>query len=385
MDGTMVSKLVAGNTEFALNLYQVLAAKEGGNLFLSPYSISVALAMTYAGARGETERQMAEVLRLPPQDQAHPAMAALIAAMESRAHGAGTKEDGGVSLSIANSLWGQEDYKFLPEFLGLLSRHYGAGLRRANFAGDPQGAAEAVNGWVAEQTRGMIRKVLSAGNIPPLTKLILANAVYFNAAWKYKFDVALTAPGRFYLPGGEVVTVPMMAWKNAARLGYGRGPDYEAVELPYDGGELSMLILLPDRRTSFAEFEASLDADRLAGIVSALCERDVQMVMPKFGLTWGAPLKRTLSALGMGIAFSNAANFSGMDGRRYLTIDEVIHKARIDVDEDGTRAAAVTVVIARGKSVGGPVYLRIDRPFVFLIRDRRTGTVLFMGRVINPA
>ena len=383
-----LASLTRGNTDFALDLHRALVQREG-NLFYSPYSIPLALAMTSAGARGETERQMADTLRfhLPP-DRLHPAFNALDLALASRGEGAAGQDDGGFQLSTANSVWGQESHEFLTAFLDVLAEQYGSEIRRTDFRRDPEEARVRINDWVADETEDRIEDLIAPGAISPLTRLVLANAIYFDAAWQLPFDENATSPGPFHPLGGGQVEAPMM--RQQARFGYGRGDGYQAVELPYDGGEMSMAILLPDEG-SFREFEESLAVSRLAGILAVLETRPVVLTMPKFEVKASFGLADTLKAMGMPDAFSgSAADFSGMDGASCLAgdaecllITDVVHQAFVSVDEAGTEAAAATAVIVGATSADPeePIRFTVDRPFIFLVRDRATGALLFLGRV----
>ncbi len=380
-----LESLVQGNTAFALDLYHHLRESGEGNLFYSPYSISLALAMAWAGARGETEQAMARTLHFPlPQDRLHPAFNALDQALAGRGQGAKGKDEGGFRLHIANALWGQQGYPFLPEFLDLLAQHYGAGLRVVDFARDPEGTRVLINDWISQQTEGRIRDLIPPGVIDPLTRLVLTNAIYFNAAWAEPFDEKLTAEGTFYLLDGTEVRVPMM--RQTTQLGYAEGEGYQAVEIPYDGRELAMVILLP-ASGRFEAFEASLDAARLEEILRSLNVQPVDLTMPRFRVESSFNLSRALVEMGMRVAFTpDEADFSGMDGTRNLYIGDVLHKAFVSVDEAGTEAAAATAVVIRMTGVVlSPVEVMVDRPFIFLIRDLQTGAVLFVGRVVNPA
>jgi serpin B len=383
-----LAQLVAGNSQFAFDLYQALRQEGGeGNLFYSPYSISIALAMAYAGARGETERQMAEALHFTlPQDRLHPSFNALDLELASRGEQPIAENGRPFRLKVANALWGQRGYHFLPEFLELLAINYGAGMHLLDFATAPEACRIVINEWVSDQTEGKIQDLLPSGSITPETRLVLTNAIYFNAAWHYPFDEELTRDGVFHLLDGGQVTVPMMSQTEI--LGYTEGDGYQAVELPYRGRdeqsvELSMVILLPESGR-FAEFESSLDAERVDAILKDLAPRDVALTMPKFTYDSSFSLKETLAAMGMPDAFSGAADFSGIDGTRDLFIGDVVHKAFISVDEAGTEAAAATAVIMLGAAPLPPVEVMIDRPFIFMIRDIETGAILFLGRVTNP-
>jgi serpin B len=336
--------------------------------------------MVYAGAHGQTEQQMADTLHFTlPQERLHPAFNALDLQLKGRS------QVRSFELHIANAVWGQNGYSFLPEYLDVLAQNYGAGVRLVDFAQD--GAVEAVNGWVKEETQGRISGILDS--ISPDAKLVLANAVYFNARWAKPFEEEETEQEAFYLLEGDEIEVPMM--HQAESFQYTDGDGYQAIELPYSGWEVAMVILLPESGR-FREIEDSLKGEWVEDVLGAFSEQKVVLSMPKFRFeTPIIPLKRMLSAMGMPNAFSSAADFAGMDGSRKLNIDRVLHKAFIQVDEQRTEAAAVTTVdevtVVETVEVEGVRYIvmKIDRPFVFLIRDIKTNTILFVGRVMNPA
>ena len=379
--------LVEGNSAFAFKLYQALKEKEENkddNLFYSPYSISLALAMAYAGANGETAQQMADTLHfMLDQKTLHPVFNWLDAELAKRGEGAQGKDGKGFRLNIVNAMWGQKDYEFLPTFLDILAENYGAGLRILDFITETEKSRVAINEWVSNQTEGRIKDLIPPGAISELTRLVLTNAIYFNAAWENPFDKKMTANGPFYLLGGGQVSVPMM--RQTESFGYTDGEGYQAVELPYDGGELSMVILLP-ASGNFEAFEKGLQAQQVDAIIDDLQNTRLTLTMPQFKFESQFSLKDTLAEMGMPIAFSpDEADFSGMTGNRELFISDVVHKAFVVVDEAGTEAAAATAVIMKLTAVPEPpVEVTIDRPFIFLIRDIETGTILFVGRVLNP-
>ncbi|MGD2178110.1 MAG: serpin family protein [Anaerolineae bacterium] len=386
-----LSTLAEGNSAFAFDLYRFLAEQqEDENLFYSPYSISLALAMTYAGARSETEEQMADTLHFTlPQDDLHPAFNALDQELAQRGEGAEGKDQAdrqhpkGLRLNIANAIWGQKDYTFLDAFLDVLAENYGAGLRVLDFANAPEESRVTINDWVSEQTEGKIENLIPKGLIGPVTRLVLTNAIYFNAAWANPFEEDATQDGPFTLLDGTQVTVPMM--RQTESFGCAEGEGYQAVELPYDGREMSMVILLPDS-DGFDAFDDSLDAERVQAVVANLEYGRVALTMPKFEFESGFSLKDALMEIGMSAAFSAEADFSGMTGDRALSIADVVHKAFVSVDEEGTEAAAATaVVMVESAMPGQPVEVTIDHPFIFLIRDIETGAVLFVGRVVDPS
>ncbi|MFC1947748.1 serpin family protein [Chloroflexota bacterium] len=375
--------LVDGNTAFALNLFQALK-NEDGNVFYSPHSISLALAMTYAGARGETASQMADTLHFDlSQDNLHPALNYLDIELDKRGEGAKGKDDEGFRLNIVNAIWGQRDFTFLPEYLDTLAENYGAGLRVLDFVKETEKSRVIINDWVSDETEGRIQDLIPQGQLNAATRLVLTNAIYFNAAWQYPFEESLTSDSSFHLLNGQDVTVPMM--RQTELFGYTTGEGYKAVELQYDGGELSMIILLPNGG-QYEPFEEQLTAEKANEIIDGLKYTQVALSMPKFEFESEFKMKDTLSAMGMPIAFGSGADFSGMTGGKDLYIDQVIHKAFVSVDEAGTEAAAATAVDMKLTSMPAePVKVNVDHPFIFLIRDIKTGTILFIGRVLNPA
>lgn len=376
-----LTDLVRGNNDFAFNLYQKLREEESGNLFYSPYSISLALAMTYAGARGETERQMSNALHFTlSQDKLHPAFNALDLRLASRGEGSSGQDGKGFRLNIANAIWGQRGYSFLQNFLDKLAENYGAGMKIANFTEAPENSRVTINDWVAHQTEDKIKDLIPSGAIDNLTRLVLTNAIYFNAAWLHTFDEKATAEGDFHLLTGNSIKVPMM--RQTESFGYTRGTGYQAVELLYDGSEISMVILLPDKG-NFDPFEKSLNAELVSQIAENLGRERIELIMPSFEFEAQFKLGAMLQKMGMSDAFNQQlADFSGMDGRKDLSISDAFHKAFVLVDEKGTEAAAATAVVVGVKSV--PPRVTVDRPFIFLIRDIATNTTLFVGRVIDP-
>lgn len=377
-----VTELAAANAAFAFDLYRALRGAEG-NLFFSPYSISVALAMTYAGAAGNTADQMASSMHFTlPRDRLHPAFNAYALDLQNRAEA--ETEGTAFELSVANSLWGQQDFPFRREFLDLLAEHYGAGMRLVDFAADPEAARLAINGWVSDETRDKILDLIPSGAIDPLTRLVLANAIYFQAGWLHPFEAEATTTEPFHLLDGTTVDAPLMHQDRA----YGRSvrDGYRAVELPYASGNMSMLILLPDEG-EFRSVEEALGPEMVQQLVDELTFGPVILSLPRFSYDSDFSLEAALRNLGMTDAFDpGSADFSGMDGRRDLFIGSILHKAFVSVDEHGTEAAAATAVIMELTSayLDEPIVFTVDRPFLFLIRDRETGSILFLGRVLDP-
>jgi serpin B len=334
--------------------------------------------MTYAGARGETERQMAQALHYTlPQPQLHAAFNALDLALLSRAD---EEDHEAFRLHIANTTWGQQGHSWLQAFLDTLAENYGGGLHEVDFsrAEETRGL---INEWVLEQTAGKIEELLPPGSVDGETAMVLTNAVYFKAAWKYGFSEEATQNAAFTLLDGSQVTVSMMY--RLAEFNFAEGPGVKAVELPYAGDGMSMVILLPEAG-GFPSFVHSLDAQTLAGLLGELQPTGVALRMPRFTFSSESEVRDALTKLGMVEAFGEA-DFSGMDGTKELFIDEVYHEAFVAVDEEGTEAAAATAVVVARKASHAEQEVTVDRPFVFLIRDIETGGVLFLGHVVNPA
>jgi len=372
-----LTALVQGNNDFAFNLYQKIR-DASGNMFFSPYSISSALVMAYAGARGETEQQMADALHFSlPQDRLHSAFNALDLTLVG-------EESENFKLNIANSSWGQFGYPFRSEYLDILAKNYGAGMWLVDFMRDPEGARLKINDWVSDKTENKIENILPPGSIYEYTRLVLANAIYFNAQWRFLFPESQTENGKFTLLDGGQVDVEMMSQAETFR--YAAGEGYQVVELPYVNQDVSMLIILPTLE-NFGEFERTLDAGRVGEMVQNLESKYVALKMPKFGFEASLSLNDKLSEMRMTAAFNpQEADFSGITGDRSLHIDAVLHKAFISVKENGTEAAAATVVVVgtTGIPPEPSVEVSIDHPFIFMIRHNNTGSILFLGRVLDP-
>jgi len=341
-----------------------------------------ALAMTYAGARGVTAEEMAAVLHVDLDDPAfHAAMNALDLALESRSFKSG---DDRVQLSIANSLWGQDGLAFEQPFLDTLAEDYGTGMRLVDFKAAAEKARVQINDWVASQTNDKITDLIPAGVLNDLTRLVLVNAVYLDATWALQFDPNDTSDGSFTTLAGTQVTVPMM--RQTSSFSYAKGDGWQAVQLPYSGNKLAMLLIVPDQGR-FTDVEQELGSGLLSEAVAGLSPASVALTVPKFTFRTQAQLGSALKTLGMPTAFDpNSADFSGMTTEEQLLIDEVIHEAYIAVDEEGTEAAAATAVVMRATSAPMvDVTFEIDRPFIFALRDTETGALLFLGRVTDPS
>lgn len=372
-----IKSLVQGNNAFALDLYSRLAA-EGGNLLFSPYSVSTALGMTYAGARGNTEAQMSRTLHFAlPQERLHPAFGAVQRKLRA------IEERGDVELATANALWGLEAYPFRDAYFDLVKKSYSAELHSVDFEREFEKARVEINQWVEGQTKAKIRDLLAPGTLDPATALVLVNAVYFRGDWAHQFDEKATQDATFFAAADKKVDVPLMHQKR--RFGYFETDSLQVLEIPYAGDDLSMVVVLPRALDGLPDLERSLDPARLAAWIGALEEREVSVFLPRFRAESEFILNGTLSSMGMPDAFGGTADFTGMSPTGELFISDVVHKAYADVNEKGTEAAAATAVVMARVSFEESVVFRADHPFVFLIRDTASGSILFLGRVVEPA
>jgi len=378
-DAAAAQDVRAALDAFSADLYNILA-REQGNVVLSPYSVAVALAMTRTGAVGETLTQMDTVLHAALSKDLNAGFNALDQALAKRPGkykvGDQTLE---LELATANRLWGQKDFTFERAFLDTLAKDYGAGMQIVDYKTAHEAARHTINDWVATRTRDRIKDLIPQGVLDALTRLVLTNAIYLKAAWLLPFDDAV--PGAFHRADGSQVQAELMSQSES--LAYGSGDGYQAVRLPYVGG-LSMVVIVPDAG-KLSSFERGLDGPTLRRIANSLSSAHVTLSMPKFSFRSKAQLKDALSELGMPVAFTARADFSGMTKQEPLEIADVIHQAFIAVDEKGTEAAAATAVIMRATSAPErQIELRIDRPFLFLIQDDETSAILFMGRLADP-
>lgn len=368
--------VVEGNTTLALDLYQKLKA-EKGNLFFSPYSISTALAMTHAGARGKTEKEMAQALHFTlNQERLHPAFASTERMLKA------IQQKSGLQLNVANALWPHKDYLFLESFLTLMKEYYGVSITSVDY-GEAEAVRKMINAWVEEKTNDKIKELLQKGVLMDLTRLVLVNAIYFKGDWANYFDKDLTSEAPFWLASGESIKTPMMTQAEPFR--YGENDCLQILELPYVGDDLSMILLLPREIDGLAELEKSLTVENLENWTGRLSQTKVEVFLPKFKLSSQFSLKKALQTMGMLDAFDmDRADFSGMDGYKELYISAVIHKAFVEVNEEGTEAATSTGIVINLRSIPPtPSTFRADHPFIFLIRDNQTGSILFLGRVAN--
>ncbi len=371
-----VEPIVEANNRFATQLYTQLKSNDG-NLFFSPYSISAAMGMTYLGAKGNTAKEIRETMGYPMGNVND--FARMFGTLQQKLQADPDKD--GYKLNIANALWTHQDYKFLNNFLELAKNRFDAEVRALNFT-QPEPARQTINTWVEDQTNKKIKDLLPSDAITPRTRLILTNAIYFKGAWKAEFDKKRTRDGRFYTSTQNHVKTPMM--HRTGDYSYAELPDYQLLAMPYKGDSVSMLVILPKARDGLSKIEPKL-ADAMAAS-DRLMLKKVEVAFPKFKIEGATiPLADQLMKMGMKEPFTMKADFSGMDGTRKLFIQKVLHKAFVEVNEEGTEAAAATSVIVGVKSAM-PRHPRFiaDHPFIFMIIDNETGAILFLGRVANP-
>jgi serpin B len=375
------AEAVNGSNAFAVDLYAQLS-KQPGNLFFSPESISTAFGMAYAGARGQTASEMQHVFHftLPP-DRLHPAMGALLAQMNA--------QHKGYELNVADALWAQQDSSFEESYLKLVQSDYGAGFHRVNFKISPDSVRTTINAWIEKQTNDKIKDLLAPGVINAATRLVLTNAIYFKGDWQDQFESAATEKEEFHLSSAQWVMAPMM--HRTGGYSYYDGGTFQALELPYAGNEISMVVLLPKQIDGLAGLEQSFTSGGAGEWIQKLAPVDkVILTLPRFTMTQQFELSSALSAMGMAQAFSSSADFSGMTGKPDFSVSAAIHKAYIDVDEKGTEAAAATSIVMRATAMRyeapepPPIVFRADHPFLFILLDRQSGSMLFLGRVADP-
>jgi len=379
--GSSLTGVVNGNTAFAADFYRHESFRPG-NLFFSPYSISTALAMTYAGARGDTARQMAQVLHF---EQSPGELPASFAALAKRMEEIGQARQ--VDLSVANSLWCQEDFPFLPEFLKLTREFYGAQAHQVNFRTQTEEVRKEINDWVVRKTQDKIQNLIQPGDLSRQTRLVLCDAVYFKGNWAVQFQASKTRPAPFFTTPDHPVQVPMMSQTLSLRsrdMG-----DFYLLQVPYTNNVLSMVILLPKAKDGLPALEKELNATSLSqwrATADAAPSARAELILPKFKLNCRLELAHDLGAMGMPAAFEPQADFSGMSANGGLFISAVVHQAMVDVNEQGTEAAAATGVAVRSLAIARPMVpvFRVDHPFIFFLQENQTGSVMFLGRVQDP-
>jgi serpin B len=378
------SRIAAGNQDLAFELYRQ-TAEPGENYVASPLSIQQAFALVYAGARGETATEIANVLHFEGDSSTfHATMNAFDLALTSRNMAADPTTEPpqrAVELRVANAFWGQEDFEWKEPYLDLLAVNYGAGIEALDFISDLEGSRRIINAWVEDRTEDRIRDLIPAGSLSGITRTVLTNAIYFNAPWSTPFSLGATQDAPFTLSDGTTVTAQMM--RRTVYGNYAGTDEWQALELPFRGEQLSMLVIVP-APDSFDDFDASLSGARLREIVNAIQVANVDFALPRFAFETELDLSDELQAMGMATAFAiEEADLSGMLDEPRLWLTDVFHKAFISVDETGVEAAAATAIGGSGV-LSVPTPMRADRPFYFAIRDRETELVIFWGRVMDP-
>ncbi len=373
-----ISSVVDANNQFTFDFYSNLKDKEDGNIFFSPYSISTALAMTYEGARGQTAKEIQSVFNFPEDSSARrPNFAAVYNQLNKR--------DAKYKINTANALWVQEDFQLLDDYTNTIEAYYGGKATNVDFAGATEQARKTINTWVENKTNNKIKDLFPAGSLDPSTRLVLTNAIYFKGTWVKQFNENDTKDEDFRVSSDKTVKVPMMRLTGTDVIfNYSETEDLQMLEMPYEGEDLSMLILLP-KNDDIAALEESLTAENLNEWKSQLVEKRLNVFMPKFTFNTKYFLKKNLEEMGMPSAFSETnADFSGIDGKKDLFIQIVVHQAFVEINEEGTEAAAATGVGFGITSMPQIETFRADHPFVFIIQQKETGNILFVGRVIDP-
>ena len=367
----------------AMNAFTTAAYKQlmggDGNLILSPFNIATALSMALAGARGQTAQEIQSVLRLHYDSTYDAALGALLAGLTKAGNA------GGSELHTANGLWVQKGFAILPAFENTLAGNYHAPLTPLDFIADPEASRSRINRWTEEQTKEKIKDLLAPGSIDAQTRLVLTSAIYFYGKWQDPFLTSRTEAAPFTLPAGATTQASFM--NQTSHFAYAETPSAQILEMRYAGTEIAFDVLLPKTLTGLPDLEKSLTPENLTGWLGSLASRNVQLSLPKFRAESAFSLGKVLSTMGMPTAFTGRADFSGIDPKRGLAISEVVHKAFVDVAEQGTEAAAATGITMRATAVRRPeqaVVFRADHPFLFLIRDTGAGVVLFIGRLMNP-
>jgi len=372
-----VDAVVKGNTDFALKMHQELSSTEG-NLFFSPYSISSALGMTYAGARNNTEKEMKAALHFPGgRDDMCNSFGMLQEGLNA------VQKAGDVKLSIANAIWAEKSYEFLPSFMDLVQKEYKSKISLADFVGNAAKERTVINTWVEEHTNDKIKDLIPKGVLDAMTRMVLVNAIYFKGDWASQFKESHTREREFHVTAEKKVKAKMMYQVGDFRLA--SDADTQALEMPYKGDGLSMLVLLPKEKHAISKLEKALTPKKLNDLIAKLKKTEVEVLFPKFKVETGYDLIPPFQKLGMKDAFGPNADFSGMDGTRNLYISAIIHKAFVEVDEKGTEAAAATAVVVAAMCLPSYPTFCADHPFLFMIRENATGSILFMGRMTDPS
>ena len=371
-----IQAVVNANNQFAFDLYSELDKDEDGNMFYSPYSISAALAMTYEGAEGKTADEMKSVFHFPEEDILRPNFAAIYNDIN--------KENKEYELKTGNALWVQKDYPFLEEYIDGVENYYGGKATMLDFVKETEKSRQTINSFIEEQTKDKIKDLIPTGYLDETTRLVLTNAIYFKGIWEWEFDKTDTREQDFKITSTDIVKTPIMRMNpEDAKFNYAQTEDLQILELPYKGDKISMLILLPTENLD--SIESSLTVEKLNGYKSQMKETKLSSIsLPKFEFDSKYFMKNTLISLGMPTAFSDDADFSGMIGKKDLYISNVIHQAYVGVDEEGTEAAAATAVVMELTAMLPMNVFRADHPFIFIIQEKDTGNILFLGRVVDP-
>ena len=369
-----VNELVKANNQFGLDIYSAVSQKPG-NVFISPWSLASALSMTYEGARGNTADEMKNVMHLPDDEVRRSSFAKLFNEIN--------KKDKKYQLFTANALWAQQDYQFLPEYMNLVEKYYAGKATNVDFVGNTEQARKTINTWVEDYTNNKIKNLFEKGVLNYMTRLVLTNAIYFKGTWLKQFEKSDTFDADFRINPEKTIQVPMMSM-HEEEFNYFEDGKIQILEMPYDGEELSMLVLLP-KDDDLTELENTINADKLSEWNQNLRQETLDVYMPKFTFETKYSLAGTLANMGMPTAFSEDADFSGMDGTQDLFISAVVHQAFVEVNEEGTEAAAATGVGMTLTAMPRITTFRADHPFIFLIQERNSGNILFLGRVIDPS
>ena len=371
--GEGVAELVKANNQFGLDFYSKVS-QEPGNVFISPWSLSSALSMTYEGARGETAKEMKDVMHLPDAEVRHSSFAKLFNDIN--------KKDKDYQLYTANALWAQEDFPFLQEYTDLIMKYYAGKTTNVDFVQNAEEARKTINDWVEMQTNDKIKDLFPPNSLNALTRLVLTNAIYFKGNWANQFKESNTHEADFKVSPEKTVQVDMMSMHDED-FNYYEDDNMQILEMPYEGNELSMMVLLP--KDNLGQLESSISAENIDAWRNSLRQESLDIYMPKFTFETKYFLKDTLKEMGMPLAFTENADFSGMDGRKDLFIDIVVHQAFVEVNEEGTEAAAATGVGMTLTAMPMVKTFRADHPFIFLIQERSSGNILFLGRVVDPS
>lgn len=372
--------IVEANNQFAFDYYLKIKDKESDNIFFSPFSISSAIAMTYEGAKGQTSQEIQNVFHFPKD-------ITTIRKQYAQIFNNLNKKNKKYQLNIANALWAQKDYKFSKEYFDLIERYYSGNVTNLDFITKPEKSRTTINNWVEDKTNNKIKNLIPSGSINDSTRLILTNAIYFKGNWLDQFDKDLTTDENFYIEKNNTIITKMMQ-RTDGKFNYYENNDIQILEIPYSEKELSMIIILPKNK-DLKSLEKSISTENLQEWKSNLVEQKVDIFIPRFKFETKYLIADDLKQMGMPISFTDNADFSGMTGKKDLKISEVIHQAFVEVNEEGTEAAAATaVVIMEFTSIEQPAHklpiFRADHPFIFLIQENSTENILFMGRVVNP-